>query len=97
VKCCKYCRKPIRKHISEKVSLKKLKPTTEAYWRTLFLASLDGKKRWLGVLTVQTSTLKHAIADGTTPSSQKKKSRRTFRVQGSNVHANTTEYQTINL
>ena len=30
MKCCKYCRKPIRKHISEKISLKKLKPITEA-------------------------------------------------------------------
>ena len=52
---------------------------------------------WLGVLTANFTILKHATANGTTPLSQKKKSRRTFRVQGSSVHANTTEYQTINL
>jgi len=66
-------------------------------WRALFLASLDGKKRWLGVLTVQTSTPETATADGTTALSQKKKSRRIFRVPGSSLHANTTECQTSNL
>jgi len=66
-------------------------------WNTLFLASLDGEKRWLGVLTVQTSTPKHDTANGANHTSKKKQRQETFHAKGLGVHANTTECQILSL
>jgi len=51
---------------------------------------------WLGVLTVQTSTLKHATANGAKHTSKKKQQQETFCVMDTNVHANTIVCQISN-